>query len=146
MAFDTENDVVLVGKDINGTYGNLEKADEASRKTEFIFSEIADRNTITGLSISLVNGGSCTFSAGSSCISTATYEIIETEEITSPTYKWSITAGNASLVNDDWEATIEIQTTDSSQDETFTLQCIVVDDFEKQVTVSSSFTHTKTQA
>ena len=145
MAFDTENDVVLVGKDINGTYGNLEKADEASRKAEFIFSEIADRDTVTGLSISLVDGGSCTYSAGSTCVSTATYQIDSTDEMTEPAYKWSITAGNASLVNDDWEATIEVQTSDSDQNEIFTLQCIVIDDFEKQVTVSSSFTHTKTQ-
>ena len=145
MAFDTENDVVLVGKDINCTYGNLEKADEASRKAEFIFSEVADRDIIEGLSISLVDGGNCTYSAGSSCVSTATYEIITTEDMTEPAYKWSITAGNASLVNDDWEATIEVQTSDSDQNETFTLQCIVIDDFEKQVTVSSSFTHTKTQ-
>ena len=145
MAIETENDVILVGKDINGTYGNLEKADEASRKADFIFSEIANRDTIAGLSISLVNGGSCTYSAGSTCVSTATYEIVETEEMISPIYKWSITAGNASLINDDWEATIEIQTADSDQNETFTLQCIVIDDFEKQVTISSSFTHTKTQ-
>ena len=141
-AYERSDYQVMHGNDFKALYGNREKVEEASNKSIYLFSEIADRLPILGLSIVETAAGSCDISGGD-CISVGTYVLESENDDSTFVYLWSIDSGNATIDSDATEAQVIISTLASSVNETFTVKCMVIDDMQAQEELSFAFTHIK---
>jgi len=139
-----QNHGVHAGNDFKLIYGNRQKVKLASDKSMFIFGTIADRPSIEGINILEIDSVECHYLIGTSgCQSEGIYRIEADNEQSRFTYDWSTQSANCELTTDTNMNFVKVKTDLSTDDQTFELTCMVIDNMVAQSNITKTFTHTK---
>jgi hypothetical protein len=127
-------------------YGNLLKVNDAIYKSQFAFTAPANRRIIKNIGITEAEPVEAFYLIGSKTESEGLYGIIDEDNDQDEfKYLWSIEAGNAYIASNPTYPTVIVKTISGTENETFTLQCMIVDDLMAYANISKDYTHIKTQ-